>query len=152
VNKRARLRLVGKGEGDSGGAGVFDDLDKLRVDLASAEAMRPPSSNVGQAPSHRRREVETFARIPHNRALELYRHRLTGAAWAVLIELDRMILAGRGKNPVLFWSPRLRAAGLTQHVRTQALRRLEAAGVVKVEGRRRGLAPVVRHLWFPEQD
>jgi hypothetical protein len=26
-----------------------------------------------------------------------------------------MILAQRGKNPVLFWSPRLRALGLTTH-------------------------------------
>lgn len=153
MKKRARLRLVGKGEGGSGGAGVFDDLDKLRVDMASAEALRPPSgSTAGPASSLRRREVETFARIPHNRALKLYPRRLTGSAWAVLIELDRMILAARGRNPVLFWSPRLRAAGLTRHVRTQALKRLEAAGVVEVEWRGHGLAPMVRHLWFPEQD
>jgi hypothetical protein len=94
LKKRARLRLVGKGEGGSGGTGVFDDLDKLRVDMASAEALRPPSgSTAGPASSLRRREVETFARIPHNRALKLYPRRLTGSAWAVLIELDRMILA-----------------------------------------------------------
>jgi hypothetical protein len=151
VKKRPKLRLVGKGEEDGGGAGVFDDLDKLRVELASAEALRPPSGTAGHMSSLRRREVETFARIPHNRALKLYPRRLTGSAWAVLIELDRLILAARGRNPVLFWSPRLRAAGLTRHVRTQALKRLEAAGVVEVEWRGHGLAPMVRHLWFPEQ-
>jgi hypothetical protein len=158
VKKRPKLRLVGKGEGEDGsgydGASVFDNLDQLRADMASADAMRPvtgPGSSGKQPLSLRRRETETFARIPHDRALKLH-HRLSGSAWVALIELDRMILAGRGGNPVLFWSPRLRAAGLTGRSRARVLRQLEAAGVVEVEWRRRGLAPLVRHLWFPRQD
>jgi hypothetical protein len=85
--------------------------------------------------------------------LELYRrHRISGPAWAALIELDRMVLAQRGKNPVRFWSPRLRAAGLVRGVRTRALRQLAAAGVVEVEWGKRGLSPLVRHLWYPRRD
>ena len=120
--------------------------------MASAEALRPPSgSNAGPASSLRRREVETFARIPHNRALKLYPRRLTGSAWAVLIELDRMILAARGRKSRSFLEPTA-ACAVSRDVRTQALKRLEAAGVVEVEWRGHGLAPMVRHLWFPEQD
>jgi hypothetical protein len=99
--------------------------------------------------SRRVRETETFARVLHDRALELYRHRINGAAWVVLIELDRMILAQRGKNPVLFWSPRLQDLKLIDHTRERALRQLEAAGVVKIERRGKGLAPQVTHLWHP---
>jgi hypothetical protein len=149
VKKRPRLRLVSKSEQDA--IGIFDDLDKLRADVEV-----PPPSAPAQpiCPLRFRRwcEAETFSRIPHDRAIELYRHRIGDAAWAVLIELDRMILTQRGKNPVRFWSPRLRDLGLTAHTREKALRRLEAAGVVIVEKRGRGLSPWVTHLWYPRQD
>jgi hypothetical protein len=130
-------------------------VEKLRVDLkaAAAATSTTPEGSIGQTLMRRRpRETEMFARIPHDRGLELYRHRIGGPAWAALIELDRMILAQRGKNPVLFWSPRLRAAGLVRGVRTRALRQLAAAGVVEVEWRKKGLSPLVRHLWYPRQD
>ena len=87
MKRRPRLHLVGQDPGD-----VFNDLGKLRTDLA--------------APLRRQRIVETFARIPHDKALELYRHKIDRAAWVVLIELDRLVLKARGKNPVRFWSPR----------------------------------------------
>jgi DNA-binding MarR family transcriptional regulator len=128
--RRPKLYVVGQDPGD-----VFNDLGKLRTDLA--------------APLRRQRTNETFARIPHDRGLELYRHRLSGTAWAVLIELDRLILKASGRNPVRFWSPRLREIGITQHTRTRALRQLEAAGVIKVEQRGKGLSPWVLHLWYP---
>jgi hypothetical protein len=63
-----------------------------------------------------------------------------------------MVLAQRGKNPVRFWSPRLRAAGLVRGVRTRALRQLAAAGVIEVEWGKIGLSPLVRHLWYPRRD
>ena len=155
MRKRSSLRLVGKDEGDDGS--IFAAMDRLRADLASAMAALPssdptPTTGDGKTPAARRpRETETFARIPHDRALELYRHRLNGSAWMALIELDRMVLFARGKNPVLFWSPRLRAAGLTKTTRTRALRQLEAAGVIEVMWRDRGLSPLVRHRWYPRQ-
>jgi hypothetical protein len=146
VRKRPRLRLVSEGEGDA--TSIFDDVDKLR-DAFEAPSPRSSAQPEGPLRSRRPREVETFARIPHDRAMELYRRRIGDAAWAALIELDRMILAQRGKNPVCFWSPRLRDAGLTKHTRKRALQRLEAAGVVTVEQRGRGLGPLVTHLWYP---
>jgi hypothetical protein len=153
MKKRPRLRLVGN---DRDGTAVFDDMEKLRADLetAAAATTTTPEGSVGQTLTQRRhRETETFARVPHDRGLELYRrHRISGPAWAVLIELDRMVLTQRGKNPVCFWSPRLRAAGLVRGVRTRALRQLAAAGVVEVEWGTRGLSPLVRHLWYPPHD
>jgi hypothetical protein len=148
------LRLVGKDESDGGS--IFDDMDRLRADLALAMTALPssdptPTTGASQTKPRRSREVaETFARIPHDRALELYR-RIGGPAWVVLTELDRLVLAQRGRNPVLFWSPRLRGAGLTGHSRTRALRALEAAGVVEIMWRGRGLSPLVRHRWYPRQ-
>jgi hypothetical protein len=139
------LLLVIKGEGDA--TRIFDDLDKLRADVG-ARPSSSPAQPESPLRSRRVREAETFARIPHDRGFELYRH-IGGAPWAVLLELDRMILAQRGKNPVCFWSPRLRDLGLNAHTRTKALCQLEAAGVIKIEGRGRGLSPCVTHLWYP---
>jgi hypothetical protein len=133
MKRRPRLHLVGQDPGD-----VFNDLAKLRTDLA--------------APLRRQRIVETFARIPHDKALELYRQKINKAAWLVLIELDRLVLKARGKNPVRFWSPRLRAVGIAKQARTRALRQLEAAGVIRVEQRGKGLSPWVTHLWYPCAD
>ena len=92
------------------------------------------------------------ARIPHDRGLALYQHKIGLAAWAVLIELDRLVLKAGGKNPVRLWSTRLRDAGIKEHVRARALRQLEAAGVIKVHHRGNGLSPWVTHLWYPTQD
>ena len=129
--RRAKLHLVGQDPAE-----IFDDLDKLKSDLT--------------APSERRaRATETFARIPHDKALELHKHRLYPSAWTVLIELDRLILKRRGQNPVRFASSRLRAIGLTDHTRTRALRQLASAGVVQITSRGPGLAPWVTHLWYP---
>ena len=102
--RRAKLYLVGQDPAD-----IFDDLDKLKSDLTAP-------------PQRRARATETFARIPHDKALALHKHRLSSAAWMVLIELDRLILKRRGQNPVRFASTRLRAMGIKQSLRAQALR------------------------------
>jgi hypothetical protein len=134
---RRRLRLVSSKDP----ADVFDDLNRLRQEQRGE-----------RAPQKRQRSAETFARIPHDRALELYRHQITGSAWILLIELDRLILKRRGKNPVRLNSSRLRNAGIRQHTRQRALRQLEAAGVIKIRPQGGGLAPWVTHLWYPLQD
>jgi hypothetical protein len=87
-----------------------------------------------------------FTRIPHDRARRLYR--LSGSAWALLIELDRLVFEGRGKNPVRLTHRCLKAAQLSRFAAKRALRALEKAGVISVE-HRRGRAPLVTHLWFP---
>jgi hypothetical protein len=132
--RKPKLYLVGQDPAD-----IFDDLDKLKSDLTAP-------------PQRRARATETFARIPHDRALALHKHRPSSAAWVVLIELDRLILKRRGQNPVRFASARLRAIGLRDHTRTRALRQLAAAGVVRIANRGPGLAPWVTHLWYPLRD
>jgi hypothetical protein len=129
------------------------DYTKARVvnleEVLKQRRAQKKARRVTPKPRSRRvRETETFARVLHDRALELYRH-IGGAPWVILIELDRMILAQRGQNPVLFRSPRLRDLGLTAHTRSKALRQLEAASVVKIESRGRGSSPRVTHLWHP---
>jgi hypothetical protein len=132
MKQRPKLHLVGQDPAD-----VFQDLDQLRTDLAS------PSQG-------RKRLAETFARIPHDKALELYRRKLSGHAWLVLIELDRIILKSGGRNPVLFWSPRLRAIGLHYQARARALWHLERAGVIVIKRRGSGRSPWVFHTWYPK--
>ena len=108
MRKKPRLTLVSSKNRPSGH--VFDDLDKLREE--------------GSAPTRRQRlsDPETFARIPHDRALKLYPH-LSGSAWVALVELDRIILKHRGQNPVRFVSSRLRALGLCQQARARIVTR-----------------------------
>ena len=132
--RRAKLYLVGQDPAD-----IFDNLDKLKSDLTAP-------------PTRRTRATETFARFPHDRVLALYKYHLGPAAWMALIELDRLILKRRGQNPVRFASARLRAVGIKENVRAQALRQLVTAGVVRVLHRGPGLAPLVTHLWYPVHD
>jgi hypothetical protein len=138
AKKRGRLRLVSTQEDP---ADVFNDLDALR------RAQPAPARPAFQG-QRRQRMAETFARIPHNRGRVLGHQHLTGTAWWLLIELDRLIFEGRGKNPVRLTHRRLKAAGLSRFAAMRALRPLEAAGIVSVE-RRRGRAPLVTSLWFP---
>jgi hypothetical protein len=122
--RRAKLYLIGQDPAE-----IFDDLDKLKSDLTSP-------------PARRARTTETFARIPHDKALALHKHRLSSAAWLVLIELDRLILKRRGQNPVRFTTARLRAAGIKQIIRVRALRQLASAGWFVSH-----TVAVVCHLW-----
>ena len=132
MKKRPRLFLV-----ESDPTDVFEDIDKLREEL--------------NAPAPRRRINETFARIPHDRGLALCRAKIGWPAWAILIELDRLMLKSGGRNPVRLWSPRLRGIGVSSYARMRALRQLEAAGAIKVERRGGGLGHFVTHLWYPQQ-
>jgi hypothetical protein len=130
MKRRPRLHLVGQEPAD-----IFKDLDQLRADLTSS-------------PQRRKRLVETFARIPHDKGLALD---VSGAAWRILIELDRLILKAGGQNPIPLSSKRLRATGLTEGNRMRALRQLEIAGVILVKRRGRGHSPWVFHTWYPKQ-
>jgi len=112
--RRAKLYLVGQDPAD-----IFDDIDKLKSDLASP-------------PTRRERTTEGFARIPYDKALALYEHHLSSAAWTVLIELDRLVLKRRGQNPVRFDSGRLNKVGIKTSRRARALCELVAAGAIRV--------------------
>jgi hypothetical protein len=128
---RRKLRLGGSDPAD-----IFDNLEALRQ-----EQERPTTGR-------RARLKETFARIPHDRAVDLYRH-LGGAAWLLLIEIDRLILEGRGRNPVKLANRALKRGGMTHWSKRRALRQLEAAGVITVARQGRGRAPLVTLQWLP---
>jgi len=132
MKRKPKLYLVGQDP-----ATVFDDLDKLRAEMGT--------------PLRRARTTETFARIPHDKGLALCRSQIGWAAWAILIELDRLILKAEGRNPVPLWSPRLRAMDVSGFRRTRGLRQLEAAGIIEVARRGKGLSSWVTHLWYPRQ-
>ena len=132
MKRRPKLHLVGQEPVD-----IFKDLDQLRADLTTP----------GQ---QRKRATETFARIPHDKALGLYRHKLSRHGWAILFELDRAILKAGGQNPVRLWSGRLRAAGLNYQPRARALRELERAEVILVKRLGKGRSPWVFHTWYPK--
>ena len=132
-----RLRLVGASDPTS----IFDDMEALR-----AEHRKP-------ALQHKRRTTETFARFPHERALELY-GRIGGPAWALLIELDRLIFKGRGRNPVKLSNHNLKRIGMSRDSKITGLRRLERAGVISIisRGGRASGAPSILHHWYEAQD
>ena len=115
---------------------VFDDIDALRGAMPAVA-------------SKRTRTTETFARFPHDRAVALH-GQISAAGWVILVELDRLILRGRGQNPVRLTNHRLRELGISRETKQYQLRRLEAAGVIKIETQERK-GTVVTHLWFPEQ-
>jgi hypothetical protein len=137
AKKRGRLRLVSSHDP----ASVFDDLDALR------RAQTTPAGPAFQG-QRRQRSVETFARIPHDRARILGSRNPSGTVWRILIELDRLIFEARGKNPVKLTHRCLKAAGLTRFAAMRALHWLEIAGIISVE-RQHGQAPLVTHRWFP---
>ena len=66
------------------------------------------------------------------------------------IEVVQSVLKGRGRNPVRLTNHRLRELGISRETKQYQLRRLEAAGVIKIETQQRK-GTVVTHLWFPEQ-
>jgi len=138
AKKYSRLRLVDSPDP----ASVFDDLDALR------RIQTAPATPAFQG-QRRQRSVETFARIPHDRARRLYH--LSGSAWALLIELDRLILEGRGRNHPVKLTPTTRAAiSLTRWKLDHGLGLLETSGAITVE-RHRGRSPLITHLWYPVQ-
>jgi hypothetical protein len=133
VKGKGRLRLVTGN--DEAAPSPFDDLDAL------LQVMPPVATR-------RERSTVTFARVPHAAGFELARRKLSGSAWAVLVVLDRLILMGRGRNPVRLTHRSLETIGLSRFTVGRALAQLERAGVLEVE-QRPGRAPIVRHLWFP---
>jgi hypothetical protein len=130
---RRNLHIVGTDPGE-----VFDDLAALREAQNAAKGSR------------RTKARETFARFPHDRALALYR-RIGGAPWAVLVELDRAILRNRGRNPIPLPSRNLRVAGVDSSTKCRALRKLEAAGIIRTHKQGHGRYLLVTHLWYPIQ-
>ena len=117
-------------------AAVFDDIDALREAMPAVATKRARTS-------------ETFARIPHDRAAAL--RDIGGVGWLILVEIDRLILKSRGRNPVRLTNHRMHQLGISRQSKRYYLRKLEAAGIIKVQSEVRKWT-VVTLLWFPVQD
>ena len=116
-------------------ATVFDDLDALRQEMPAVATKRE-------------RSTETFARIPHDRAAAM--RGIGGVGWLIVIEIDRLILKGRGRNPVRLTNHRMHQLGISRQSKRYHLRQLEVVGIVKVQSEARKWT-VVTLLWFPVQ-
>src|SRR6516165_11658759 len=92
---RRKFRLV---KSNDPGA-VFDDIDALREAMPAVATKRARTS-------------ETFARIPHDRAAAL--RDIGGVGWLILVEIDRLILKSRGRNPVRLTNHRMQALGINR--------------------------------------
>jgi hypothetical protein len=100
-------------------------------------------------PSFRRRErlTEFFARIPFERARKLGQFGISGTAWWLLIEIDRLNFEGK-QHPVKLTSAVREALGITRWALNRGLCQLERAGAVTVK-RKRGRCPLVTISWYP---
>ena len=73
-----------------------------------------------------------------------------GIGWLLVVEIDRLILKGRGRNPVRLTNHRMHQLGISRQSKRYYLRKLEAAGIIKVQSEVRKWT-VVTLLWFPVQ-
>ena len=116
--------------------GLFGDMDGDPLDD------RP----VGRAPKRKaqRRQLSTvkFARIPHDVARQLFRRRITGAAWLLLVEIDRLDLEKGRERSIRLTRGELEGSGLSPGQVKRGLRQLEGAGVITVT-HKSGNSPVV---------
>ena len=101
---------------------------------------------VGRAPKRKaqRRQLSTvkFARIPHDVARQLFRRRITGAAWLLLVEIDRLDLEKGRERSIRLTRGELEGSGLSPGQVKRGLHQLEGAGVITVT-RKSGNSPVV---------
>ena len=120
-----------------------DEMGKILEGKAPATKQKRPSRHA------RQRLDEPFAPIPYDRARKLFRN-IGGPAWMLLIEIDRLILEDKGRNPVRLTTDALQGSGLTRKQKERGLRLLEQAKIITVE-RKRGSCHLVTHLWYAAQ-
>jgi hypothetical protein len=92
----------------------------------------------------------SYALVPHDFALALYRWKIGNVGWLLWFEIDQLVFKAR-RNPVKFTNERWQSIGGSRSAKLRALRRLEAAGVIKVSVRQ-NRAPTVTCLWRPLTD
>jgi hypothetical protein len=105
-----------------------------------------PTAGSRSAKFARRPNQSGFVQIPDWVRFKLYEKRVSGASWACALELEHLVFR-RHRNPVHFFSSKLRGQGLSHHTRLRALRSLEKAGLVRIGWSGRGVSPLVTCLW-----
>jgi len=138
AKKRARLRLV-KTKPQADALGEFN--------LERFKSKHPPKPKPRPRYRRRPRIMERFFPLTHAWAHKLYNHQTGGAAWFLLVELDRLVHEPGGSNPVMLSTKILESTGLPARKASRALHQLEIAGAIEVE-RRRGRCPVVSLLYY----
>ena len=100
-----------------------------------------------RAPPKRSRKAKpgTFVMLPYEQTLAAA-GRLRDAPMAVLVELAYQEFKMH-KNPVLLSNAGLRTVGVSHDAKVRALRRLEAAGLIRADWRGGKKAPLVTLLW-----
>ena len=111
-------------------------------DLKSFLTSHPAARKRRQRPQ----VTEPFAAITYAVARKLRDCRVSGAAWFLLIELDRLLFGPGGENPLRLTSRKLTTSGLTSWTTNRKLYQLERAGLISVF-RQRGRCPVITPLW-----
>jgi hypothetical protein len=152
VKKRAKLRLVGKGDGGDRDASVFDDLDKLRADMASAEPVHPTPERWGNAalPAKKPREPFKvgFVQVPMRWVTALADADAGGntyrLALAVLAETFKCEQLG---GDVVLSSM---VTGMHRNSKGVAAKELQRLGLVRIENRRAKQSPLIHALAGPE--
>jgi hypothetical protein len=121
------------------------DASSLAVrdeDLKSFMTGHPTNRKRRQRPQ----VTEPFAAITYAVARKMWDCRVSGAAWFLLIELDRLLFGPGGENPLRLTSRKLTSSGLTSWTANRKLYQLERAGLISVF-RQRGRCPVITPLW-----
>jgi hypothetical protein len=113
-----------------------------RILVEELDTREPPK------PRRRSRLKKTWAKIPHERGIELAK-RTCNSLLAVLLALQH-ICHWKKSNRVTFTNDLLGQYGISSQSKLRGLRQLERAGVVEVEWKD-GAAPVVTHLWYNDR-
>ena len=117
---------------------------KAGVRLIEVEEL---DTGIKLSPRRRERFDRTWAKVPHQRGIELAK-RIGNPALAVLLVLEHLIHRARC-NRVKVTNHLLRKFGISHQSKNRGLRQLRAAGVVTFDDNAKA-APVVTHLWYTE--
>jgi hypothetical protein len=130
---------VSTGEGEIPG--------KVYYEIAHGRRIAYQYLNPGKPPKQRRRArlERTWAKIPHDRGLELAK-RIGSPGFAVLLVLEHAVHWNKS-NIVKLTNDLLGQFGISRQSKTRGLRQLEEAGVIEVVWRGKA-SPIVKHLWY----
>jgi hypothetical protein len=123
---------------------------KPQFDLGRFATKQPPETKIGGRRRPPRQISGKFVRIPHVWGRRLREHQVSGTAWYLLSELDRLIHEPGRANPIKLTTADLKSMQLSRWSVGRALCQLERAGAITVT-RHSGRLPVVNlaKYWTP---
>ena len=121
------------------------DLDRLTLTPGQIANLAPLQKQPSLTKLRKRNGNASFVMLPYEQTLAAA-GRLENPILAVLVELTYRRFKTH-KNPVPLTNEALAAVGVSRWAKNRALKRLEAAGLVKVTWRRRRTNPLVKILY-----